>query len=108
MSTDKPQQNFYPIDNIGMFEDLTIAGIENTEENLASFMEAKDKPHVLDDEIVDRGIRLYKNQLEDADCMDKQIAMWKKQTLTDEQSQRVESLSNENNKFRELSNFILI
>jgi hypothetical protein len=39
--------------------------LENTEEQHQAFMSIKDRPHVLDDGIVNRAIRLYQAQIDD-------------------------------------------
>lgn len=97
------EQIFYPVEDIGIFEEMTSAGINNTEENFVSFNEGREKPHIFDDEIIERGINLYTEQLEHIDRMDSQINKWKKTDLTKEQLKSVEALSINNKKYRKLS-----
>lgn len=104
MANDKLVQTWYPIKRIALFENLTQGGIESTEENLLNFRQCENEPHVLDNETVDRGIKLMKNQLEDADLMDNQIFKWREDALTEEQSRRVDNLYKENQRFRDLTN----
>jgi hypothetical protein len=40
-------------------------GLANTEEQYQTFLETRRKPHVLDDAIVNRAVRVYKDQIKD-------------------------------------------
>jgi hypothetical protein len=103
MSKDKPIQAWYPIEKIGIFEQLTEGQLDSTEESYSSFLLCKDKPHVLDNVTVDRGITLMENQLEDADLMDNQIFKWKTDIHSEDYNKRVSILKDKNKRFRKLS-----
>jgi hypothetical protein len=103
----KKQQTFYSIDDIPMFESLIEGSLESTQENYTTFKVAEHKPHVLNDAIIKRAVRLYNNQLEDADCFDRQIDYWRKNSLNPLQEKRVEALFKKNYEFRRLSVKIL-
>ncbi len=87
----KREQTWYPIEKIALFESTVADGIAATEENYATFLEAKNKPHVLDDSIIDRAIRLYRRTVEDVGYIDQQNTRWRKGTLTASQQDRVDA-----------------
>ncbi len=99
----KREQTWYPIEKIALFESTVADGIAATEENYATFLEAKNKPHVLDDSIIDRAIRLYSGQIEDVGYIDQQNTRWRKGTLTASQQDRVDALAYKSEYFRKLT-----
>jgi ribosomal protein L16 Arg81 hydroxylase len=67
--------------------------LANTAEQHQTFTEVKAKPHVLDDDIVNRAIRLYQAQLDDLWFYEEQLARWQKESLTASQRQEVNRLA---------------
>ena len=81
--------------------------VQNSEEQLETFSEVKDKPHVLDDTTVSRAIRLYKAQLEDVQLYREQLTRWQAQPLTGDQRREVDRLLGQLPRLRQLSEAIL-
>ena len=81
--------------------------VQNSEEQLETFSEVKDKPHVLDDATVSRAIRLYKAQLEDVQLYREQLTRWQAQPLTGDQRREVDRLLGQLPRLRQLSEAIL-
>lgn len=65
---------------------------ESSLENLASFIEAKGKPHVLTDDIIERAITLYTEQNEDIPDLLNQCDLWRKENLTLQQQKDVDQI----------------
>lgn len=57
--------NWQPVSLLPVVAMMIDEVLQNSEEQHETFSEVRDKPHVLDDAIVLRAIRLYKAQLED-------------------------------------------
>ena len=74
------------------YTELIIGELAQTEEQYASFAAAKHKPHVLDDAIVDRAVKLYEDQLSFIPLHEKQLNWWLSENITDAQRYQVEDL----------------
>ena len=90
--TAKQQQIRHAIDMLPFFTEMILGTLQNTEEQHASFLEARPKPHVLDDAIVDRALRLYQAQLEDIALHEQQMQWWLTEPLTEAQRYQVNDL----------------
>jgi len=90
-----------------MIAQLIRETLENTEEQYQTLREAGDKPHVLNDALVGRIIRLYTVQAEDVDIDEEQLARWKKERLTLTQRQEVDALNTELQQLRQRGGDIL-
>ena len=88
----KQQQIRHAIDMLPVFTEMILGTLQNTEEQYASFLEARPKPHVLDDAIVDRALRLYQAQLEDIALHEQQMQWWLTEPLTEAQRFQVNDL----------------
>lgn len=107
MNSSKSDQNWYPIEQLPMFTKMIEDSIIDTEENYATFLEAKSKPHVLDDLLIDRAIKNYTEQITYINCCDKQLERWKKDTLTKNQIEKINELITKNIHNRKINQNIL-
>ena len=103
----REQPTFHPISALPMIASVINGMLEDTEQQYATLTEAKDKPQVLDDHIVDRVIRLYTDASEMAGVFDEQLSRWQKGSLTESQSVEVKRLTNSMKKLRKLYSDIL-
>lgn len=99
--------NWQPISALHMFTFLIDQMLMENEEQYNRLLEARDKPHILDDYTVNRVIRVYNDHLEDADIFDEQLSRWKKGKLSASQRQEVERLTGQVGKLREVCQQIL-
>ncbi len=74
------------------YTELIMGELAQTEEQYASFAAAKHKPHVLDDAIVDRAVKLYEDQLSFIPLHEQQLNWWLSENITDAQRYQVEDL----------------
>lgn len=88
----KQQQIRRPISFLPTYTELIIGELAQTEEQYASFAAAKHKPHVLDDTIVDRAVKLYEDQLSFIPLHEQQLNWWLSENITDAQRYQVEDL----------------
>ena len=105
--TQDQEPNWHPISALPMISQLICETLENTDEQYQTLREAEDKPHVLDDALVDRVIRLYTAQAEDVAFFEEQLSRWKKENLTPAQEQEIDLLSEQLQQLRELETKIL-
>ena len=101
------EPNWQPISALPMIASMIRETLENTEDQYQTLQEAEDKPHVLNDDLVDRVIRLYTLQAEDVELFAQQLARWQKAGLTPPQQQEVEALSAQVQRLREVGTAIL-
>lgn len=93
----KPQFTFQPLTVIPTVLKITDDMLLAAKEQLANMQMAKEKPHILDDDIVERSLKLYKEQNEDSAFFLQQCSIWKQEKLTElqlTQVQEIESLTN--------------
>ena len=62
------------IEFLPTLEFLLNGGYESNLKQYNLYLEAKDKPHALDDQIIDRSIKLFTSQLDDMWYYEKQIS----------------------------------
>ena len=105
--TQDPEITWQSISVLPMIAQLIRGTLENTEEQYQTLQEAEGKPHVLNDALVDRVIRLYTVQAEDVDIYEEQLARWKKEHLTPAQKQEVDLLTSELQQLRQTGEDIL-
>jgi hypothetical protein len=86
------EQIRHAIDKLPLFTEMIMGTIQNTEEQFQSFLAARHKPHVLDDAIVDRALRLYQAQLDDIVLHQRQMQWWLSESLSDAQRFQVKDL----------------
>jgi hypothetical protein len=104
----KPQQpQWQPIEMLWTLA-LHIDGmLESSQEQYETLLEAKPKPHVLDDYTVNRVIKAFTTQIADLWLFDEQLSRWQTSTLTPEQRQEVERLVEQMRRLREVDNQVL-
>ena len=99
--------NWQPLSLLPVVALMINEVIQNSEYQLKTFSEAKDKPHVLDDETIARATKLYKAQLEDARLHEEQLKRWQMQPLTGDQRKEVDRLLDQLPRVKQLSKAIL-
>lgn len=99
--------NLQPISMLPTLSHIIVGMTNNTENNYNFIIQAKSKPHVLDDYTVNRMIKLYKVQLEDIELYKKQLEKWETEPINEEQKEEIDNLHKYLNKAEKLSTEIL-
>jgi len=73
----KPEPNWHPIESLSMIANLIDGQLADVKEQYATLLEARSKPHVLNDAIVERTIKVYTEQLDFTWVFEKQLSKWK-------------------------------
>lgn len=84
-----PQPTWQPLSALPMIATLITEMLHDAQEHYATLKEAEDKPHVLDDAIVHRVIRVHTDQLEDCVLFEEQLTRWKQLPLMDDQARQI-------------------
>ena len=87
----QPEPDWKPISALPMFTTIIDGMLADTQEQYETLLPAKEKPLVLDDEIVVRVLRLYETQRDDFWLFEEQFARWQQTSLTTQQQQEVTS-----------------
>lgn len=97
-------QNTYMIPRL---LEVTSETLEGSKEQLINLSAAKEKPYVLDDEIISRSENLYKAQVEDAEFYLAQVKYWKGCKLTEEEWRRIHEIEDKTNELIKANKEIL-
>lgn len=100
--------NWQPISQLPLLDSMVQGILENTEDQYQTFLDVKDKPHVLDDAIVQRAQRLYNAQLEDVDLYETQAQHWLQEELMPPQRNMLDTMREQLTRIRDLSQKILV
>lgn len=103
-----PKPQWQPIEMLPTFTHHIDGMLEADREQYETLLEAKDKPHVLDDYTVNRVIKAFKTQREDFALFDEQLKLWAElPTLTDSQLTEVVRLQEQMKLLRENNTKVL-
>ena len=100
-----PNRNptFQPPHMIPTVLEITIGTLDAAIEQLGNMEKAKERPWVLDDDIIARSLKLYKEQNEDSEFFLKQCIMWKKGYLTELQLKQVLEIESSTHSLKDIN-----
>ncbi|MBU3146527.1 hypothetical protein [Clostridium sp. CF012] len=80
---EKQQQNWHPIIMLPMMSKMISGQLEEAKDQYENLLKANSKPYVLNDEIVERVIKVFSEQLDFICLYENQISKWHtEETLT--------------------------
>lgn len=82
----------HPLSFLPTFSVMLHELLEQTKIQYNNLLEAKTKPHVLDDRLIERLIKVYSEQQEQEGFWMHQLGEWQKQTLNDNQRKKINEL----------------
>jgi hypothetical protein len=86
------EPRWQPISMLPMIASLIDEGLRDGREHYATLLEARPKPHVLDDAMIARTKRVNGEGLERCGVYDRQLLRWRAQRLTDAQRREIARL----------------
>ena len=104
----KNKPNFHPVTKALSMLELNRYTLENSRDYLKTMHQAKDRPHILDDDIINRSIKLHTAQNEDSKIFLEQCAIWRKESLTEVYLYQVEELEKTTHELINTNNEILV
>lgn len=96
-----------PISQLSLIAKHIDGMLEVATENYETLQEARPKPHVLDDETVNRVLDVFTTQQNDLWLFDEQLRRWKAGQLTNLQRKEIERLERQMAKLRQVITDIL-
>ena len=84
--------NFYDLGMIPVYLSMSADQWEDSSENLENLKACETRPHILDDAMIFRTIKLYTEQKEMAWIPLKQCSLWREQNPTSEQLKDIEKI----------------
>jgi len=99
--------NWQPISALPMIAFMIDGMLHDTQEQYKTLLEARNKPHVLDDDTVDRVYSVFTTQLEYVALYDEQFSRWKNGRLSSDQRQEVERLTRQMERLQQVCHQIL-
>ena len=85
----------HPVDMLPVIAKMIDVGLEGAQGMYAKLSQARSRPHVLDDDTVERVERSMREELEHIGTYEWQLGRWAKRQLTNEESSEVERLGSE-------------
>jgi len=96
-----------PLSMISTILEIASSSLAASKEQLGYMEMAKEKPHMLDDAIISRSLKLYKEQNENSTHYLRQCKIWKQEQLNKLQLMQVEEVEDCTNKLIEVTNKLL-
>ncbi len=103
----QPKPHWQPIEALPMIAAHIDGMLQADREQYETLLEAKPKPHVLDDYTVNRVIAAFTTQRNDFGLFDEQLQRWQAGPLTDDQRREVERLVEQMRLLRENTEKVL-
>lgn len=105
----KQEPAWQPIRNLPLIANLLDGQFETANEQYTNLLQAKTKPHVLDDHTVHRVIHLYTDELELIPVFEKQLVKWQKEDrLTSKQQREINRLQRQMKQWNQVVVDILV
>lgn len=101
------KRNFQPITKALAILEITRGMLDSSRDQLETMQQVKDRPHILDDAIINRSLKLYTAQNEDSDMFLQQCAIWRKQELNEVQSYQIQEIEKCTKSLIDINNQIL-
>ena len=89
---DKPTPEWQPIERLPLIAEMIDGYVADAQEQEQTLREAKQRPHVFDDALVDRIDKVYGDALEMTGLFEQQLRRWRNSGLTVDQKQDVAQL----------------
>ena len=101
------QPQWQPLSRLPLVASLIDGALAETQEQYRTLLEAKPRPHVLDDYTVERVTKVYGDQPKDVALYAEQLARWATETSTAAQHQEVMRLQAQIKKLGEVTAALL-
>jgi hypothetical protein len=89
----EPEINWQPISALPLIGSMVDGLLDEVEQQCANLQACRSKPHVLDNQTVERIIEVYTAQRDDLRLYEGQLHRWSKRKLTPSQRQEVDRLT---------------
>jgi nitrogen-specific signal transduction histidine kinase len=94
------QVHWQPISQMPLISSMIDTALNDTREHLGTLSKAKDRPHVLDDDAIDRVERVHTEQMEFVDIYTQQINRWRTEKPSASQARELDRMEKQNQQLR--------
>ncbi len=101
------EPQWQPISMLPVFTEMVDGMLHESVVQLNNLTQIKDKPHILDDETLQRIFKLYTDQLEDHWLFTQQFKRWLSEDITPQERHEVERLNQQSQKLEQTNKQIL-
>jgi hypothetical protein len=101
------QVNWQPISQMPLIASMIDTSLTDTREHLGTLTKAKDRPHVLDDDAIDRVEQVHTEQMDYAEIYAQQISRWRKEKTSATQARELDRMDKQNQQLRALTADVL-
>lgn len=98
--TSRGEPSWQPISMLATIASLIDGGLVDAREHYATLLQARPKPYVLDDAMIERTKRVNGEGVEWCDVYDQQLRRWRGQRLSDAQRREITRLEGVNHELR--------
>jgi len=102
-----PKPQWQPLSKLPLVASMIDGALAETQEQYQTLLEAKPRPHVLDDYTVGRVTKVYGDQRQDVSLYAEQLARWANEPLTTAQRDQLARLQAQVKKLGEVTAAIL-
>lgn len=103
----KQNANFYGLNMLPIYVEISSGQLDSSKEQLTNLEKAKDKPHILDDETIERIIKLHCSQNEDNWVFFEQCKKWRDASPSDEQLAQIAEVEKNTSKLESINNEVI-
>jgi hypothetical protein len=103
----KEKPIFHPLSMLPTILMISEGQLESSKEQLINMKAVEDKPYVLDDEVINRSLKLYNEQNEIVDVFLEQCRRWKEQSPNSRQLAQIQQVEDCNKRVLEINAQIL-
>ena len=101
-------QQFKPISQLPLAKAITKEALENADKLYKDLLLARNNPYVLDQETLDRSVKLYIKELDNAWIFEEQIRRWKEAiSELDARQKELHKLEKDRGQYKQLANEII-
>ncbi len=104
---DDPVPNWQPITALPLIASLIDGELADGQEHYAALLEARSRPHVLDDATVERSIKLHTEQRDFLWVFEEQLVRWRSEPLSATQKGELDRLDGQLDRLRTVLSNIL-
>jgi nitrogen-specific signal transduction histidine kinase len=99
--------NWQPIGQMPLIASMIDDSLGDTREHLETLIEARARPHVLDDATIDRVEQVHTEQMEFVDIYTQQIARWRTEKPSASQARELDRMETQNQQLRAVTADVL-
>jgi hypothetical protein len=99
--------NWQPISQMPLIASMIATSLADTQEHLGTLAEATNRPHILDDDAIDRVEQVHAEQMEFVDIYGQQIGRWRAEQPSPARIRELDRMDAQNQQLRDATKAVL-